>query len=104
MTRTPAATPAKPGHRIYALPVASVYPLYIQKVEKKGRTRDELDDSVNEEKRIAVRQELLNSQCVENCFHNNQGHKNSTKHTRRLFVFFVPFCGPIQAASWPRRR
>jgi hypothetical protein len=31
------------GHRIYALPFASVYPLYVQKVEKKGRTQDELD-------------------------------------------------------------
>jgi hypothetical protein len=30
-------------HRIYALSVASVYPLYVAKVEKKGRTRDELD-------------------------------------------------------------
>jgi hypothetical protein len=31
------------GHRIYALCVASVYPLYVAKVEKKGRTKDELD-------------------------------------------------------------
>ena len=31
------------GHRIYSLPFASVYPLYQQKVEKKGRTQDELD-------------------------------------------------------------
>jgi hypothetical protein len=31
------------GHRIFSLPVASVYPLYVAKVEKKGRTRDELD-------------------------------------------------------------
>jgi hypothetical protein len=31
------------GHRIYRLPVASVYPLYISKVEKKGRTQAELD-------------------------------------------------------------
>ena len=31
------------GHRIYTLSVASVYPLYVAKVEKKGRTRDELD-------------------------------------------------------------
>ena len=31
------------GHRIYTLPVASVYPLYIAKVEKKGRTKGELD-------------------------------------------------------------
>ena len=31
-------------HRIYKLPFASVYPLYIEKVEKKGRTKDELDE------------------------------------------------------------
>jgi hypothetical protein len=30
-------------HRIYSMTVASVYPLYLAKVEKKGRTRDELD-------------------------------------------------------------
>jgi hypothetical protein len=29
--------------RIYAMTVASVYPLYLAKIEKKGRTRDELD-------------------------------------------------------------
>ena len=34
---------AAPGHRIFGLPVASVYPLYIAKVEKKGRTKAELD-------------------------------------------------------------
>lgn len=33
-------------HRIYALPVASVYPLYLQKVERKGRTQDELDEII----------------------------------------------------------
>ena len=31
------------GHRIFRLPFASVYPLYVEKVEKKGRTTDELD-------------------------------------------------------------
>jgi hypothetical protein len=31
------------GHRIFTLPFASVYPLYEQKVEKKGRTQEELD-------------------------------------------------------------
>lgn len=31
------------GHRIYRMTLASVYPLYLAKVEKKGRTRDELD-------------------------------------------------------------
>ena len=29
--------------RIYTMTVASVYPLYLAKVEKKGRARDELD-------------------------------------------------------------
>jgi hypothetical protein len=31
------------GHRIFKLPMASVYPLYVEKVEKKGRTQEELD-------------------------------------------------------------
>ena len=31
------------GQRIYRLPFASLYPLYIDKVEKKGRTKEELD-------------------------------------------------------------
>jgi hypothetical protein len=29
--------------RIYKTPFASIYPLYVQKAEKKGRTRDEVD-------------------------------------------------------------
>ena len=37
---------ATTGHRIYRLPVASVYPLYVQKVEKKGRTQAELDTAI----------------------------------------------------------
>ena len=31
------------GHRIFSTTVASVYPLYLAKVEKKGRTQNELD-------------------------------------------------------------
>ena len=30
-------------HRIYSIPMASVYPLYIQKAENKGRTKAEVD-------------------------------------------------------------
>lgn len=30
-------------HRIYTMTVASVYPLYLTKVEKKGRTKEEVD-------------------------------------------------------------
>ncbi len=29
--------------RVYAMPFASVYPLYVQKVERKGRSKEELD-------------------------------------------------------------
>jgi hypothetical protein len=44
MTRAAAAPErSAAGHRIYRLPFASVYPLYVAKVEKKGRTKDELD-------------------------------------------------------------
>ena len=32
------------GHRIFGTSVASVYPHYVAKVEKKGRTREELDE------------------------------------------------------------
>jgi hypothetical protein len=31
------------GHRIFATSVGSVYPHYVAKVEKKGRTQDDLD-------------------------------------------------------------
>ena len=40
------ATSAGAGHRIFRLPFASVYPLYVAKVEKKGRTKEELDQVV----------------------------------------------------------
>ncbi len=30
-------------HRIFTMPFAKVYPLYIAKVERKGRTKDEVD-------------------------------------------------------------
>jgi hypothetical protein len=33
-------------HRIFAVSFASVYPLYVQKAEKKGRTRQEVDAAI----------------------------------------------------------
>jgi len=33
-------------HRVFGIPVASVYPHYVTKVEKKGRTRAELDEVI----------------------------------------------------------
>jgi hypothetical protein len=32
-----------PSHRIFATKFAGVYPLYIQKAERKGRTKEEVD-------------------------------------------------------------
>ena len=32
-----------PGHRIFATPFAAVYPMYVAKVERKGRTKEEVD-------------------------------------------------------------
>jgi len=34
------------NHRIFKMPFASVYPLYVQKAEKKGRRKDEVDEVI----------------------------------------------------------
>ena len=34
------------GHRIFATPFASVYPLYVENVRRKGRTKDEVDQVI----------------------------------------------------------
>lgn len=33
-------------HRVYAMSVASVYPLYVQKAERKGRAKGEVDEII----------------------------------------------------------
>jgi hypothetical protein len=33
-------------HKIFSMPFATVYPLYVTKVERKGRTRAELDRAI----------------------------------------------------------
>lgn len=33
-------------HRIYTMSVAKVYPFYLQKAEKKGRTKEEVDEII----------------------------------------------------------
>lgn len=35
-----------PKHRIYTMNFASIYPLYIAKAEKKGRTKKEVDEVI----------------------------------------------------------
>jgi len=37
---------SKNNARVYAMAFASVYPLYIQKAEKKGRTKEEVDEII----------------------------------------------------------
>lgn len=39
--------PAGTKHRIYTMPFARVYPLYITKVERKGRTKEEVDEIIH---------------------------------------------------------
>jgi hypothetical protein len=34
------------GHRIFKTAFAAVYPLYVQKAERKGRTHDEVDEVI----------------------------------------------------------
>jgi hypothetical protein len=34
------------NHRIFSISVASVYPMYVQKAERKGRTKEEVDQII----------------------------------------------------------
>jgi hypothetical protein len=34
------------GHRIFGMSFASIYPLYLAKVERKGRSKDEVDEVI----------------------------------------------------------
>jgi hypothetical protein len=34
------------GHRIFTMPFAKVYPLYVQKAQRKNRTQDEVDQVI----------------------------------------------------------
>jgi hypothetical protein len=35
-----------PAHRIFGIPFAKVYPMYVQKAERKGRTQAEVDELI----------------------------------------------------------
>lgn len=35
-----------PAHRIFATPFSKVYPMYVQKAQRKGRTKDEVDEVI----------------------------------------------------------
>lgn len=34
------------GHRIFSMAFAKVYPMYVQKAERKGRTKEEVDEVI----------------------------------------------------------
>lgn len=34
------------NHRIYSMPFSGIYPMYVAKAEKKGRTKDEVDEAI----------------------------------------------------------
>ena len=34
------------AHKVFSMPFATIYPLYVQKLQKKGRTTQELDAAV----------------------------------------------------------
>ncbi len=40
------ASGSSAGHRIFTMSLASVYPLYLAKIERKGRTKAELDAAI----------------------------------------------------------
>lgn len=40
-------SPAHKKHRIYTMSISTVYPLYIAKVERKGRTKKEVDEIIH---------------------------------------------------------
>jgi hypothetical protein len=35
-----------PQHKIFTMPFAKVYPMYVQKAERKGRTKEEVDQII----------------------------------------------------------
>ena len=40
------ASPEGPRHRIFSMPFAKVYPMYVQKAERKNRTKKEVDQVI----------------------------------------------------------
>ncbi|API58146.1 hypothetical protein BSL82_01555 [Tardibacter chloracetimidivorans] len=62
-----------PGHRIYSASVASVYPFYIAKAEKKGRTKGEVDEIIRwltGHSQETLEQELASKTSFEDFFAN----------------------------------
>jgi hypothetical protein len=71
--------------KIYTIPFSSVYPLYIQKVEKKGRTKAELDSVIfwlTGYDETTLKREVDKNSDLETFFNNApQIHSNASKIT-----------------------
>ncbi len=62
-----------PGHRIFSTSVASVYPHYVAKAERKGRTRAEVDEIfrwLTGHDQASLEAELTNQTTFEDFFAN----------------------------------
>lgn len=59
--------------RIFAMPFSSVYPLYIQKAERKGRTKEEVDEIIfwlTGYDEHTLQQQIVNEVSMEEFFKN----------------------------------
>ena len=62
---------SKNNQRVYAMSVASVYRLYLEKAEKKGRTKDEVDEIIRwltGHSQASLERELANETTFETFF------------------------------------
>ncbi|MEY9142092.1 DUF2200 domain-containing protein [Bradyrhizobium elkanii] len=77
-------------HRIYSMSVASVYPHYVTKAEKKGRTRAEVDEIIRW--LTGYTQEALNAQLeTKNCFEDFFANAPRLNPSRSLITGVI--CG-----------
>lgn len=71
--------------RIFAMPFSSVYPLYVQKVEKKGRTKQEVDQVIcwlTGYSQKALAEQIARKNDLETFFDEAPGlHPNASKVT-----------------------
>ena len=68
-------------HRIFNLPVASLYPLYVTKLEKKGRTTEELDETIEwltGYDKAAVQRQMDDGTTLEEFYANAQINPNAS--------------------------
>lgn len=71
-------------HRIYSTALADVYPHYVAKVEKKGRTQQELDTAIEwltGFDHVALNEHLANRTTLEDFFAVARMHENAPKIT-----------------------